>query len=211
MSTVSIEPAAWETPQFPVRRFTVEEYHRLGELGLLSEDDRIELIEGLLVPKMNRSPLHDVALGMLQKRLTALLPSAWETRSQMAITTADSEPEPDIVVVRGPLDRYRFQHPHPEEIALVVEVSETSLLRDRRKARMCARAGIGCYWIVNLRDNCVEVHTDPRTTVAEPLYGSVIALDGAEACSFSLPGEAAISLAIRDILPTHGERGAFAF
>ncbi len=88
MSIAIFPPTSFDPPQFPVRRFTVEEYHRLGEVGVLTEDDRVELIEGLVVPKMNRSPLHDVSLSMLQKRLASLLPASWDLRTQMAITTA---------------------------------------------------------------------------------------------------------------------------
>jgi Uma2 family endonuclease len=210
MSIAAVQPAALEPPPFPVRRFTVEEYHRLGALGVLTEDDRVELIEGLVVPKMNRSPLHDVSLNMLDNVLREVLPPRWNVRVQMAITTFDSEPEPDIAVVVGPASRYVDHHPLPTDVALAVEVAETSLARDRRKARMYARAGVLQYWIVNLRDDRVEVHSLPQADVAEPFYASVVALGVDETCSLLLPGELSIAIPIRDFLPSHGQRGTSA-
>ncbi len=204
MSIVTFQPTSFDPPQFPVRRFSVEEYHRLGEVGVLTDDDKVELIEGLVVPKMNRSPLHDVSLSMLDNALRKRLPESWKSRCQMAITTADSEPEPDIAVVRGPLVRYIEHHPHPADIALVIEVSETSLQRDRRKARVYARAAIPCYWIVNLRDRCVEVHAQPQTTAAEPFYASVVAMRSDESCELSLLGESVAAIAVGEFLPLHG-------
>lgn len=208
MSTATFHNIALETPQFPVWRFSVDEYHRLGEFGVLTEDDRVELIEGLVVPKMNRSPLHDVSLSMLGKLVAHVLPPKWDTRIQMAITTADSEPEPDIAIVLAPLSRYLDHHPYPADVALVVEVAETSLARDRRKARMYARAGIPQYWIVNLRDDRVEVHTLPQASAAEPFYASVVALGVNETCALLLPEGASLAIPIRDFLPSHGERAS---
>jgi Uma2 family endonuclease len=131
-----------------------------------------------------------------------VLPDAWEPRVQMAFTTADSEPEPDIAIVQGPLTRYVEHHPFPAEIALVVEVAETSLLRDRRKARMYARAGIAQYWIVNLRDGVVEVCSQPQPTLAEPAYGQTQSFAADGIVEFNLPGEAALQLAVREFLPS---------
>jgi Uma2 family endonuclease len=118
----------------------------------------------------------------------------------MAITTSDSEPEPDIAIVLGPLERYIDHHPHPSEIALVVEVAETSLIRDRRKARMYARAGIPHYWIVNLRDRCVEIYSQPEPTRAEPTFAQSHALDVDAIARLQLP-EGAIELPVREFLP----------
>src|SRR5688500_11540548 len=90
-----------ERPPFPVRRFTVEEYQRMGELGILTEDDRVELLEGWIVPKMNRNPPHDGTIEILQQWFSGVLPTAWRCRIQSALVTMDSQPEPDLVIVRG--------------------------------------------------------------------------------------------------------------
>src|SRR5438132_9738361 len=83
------------------RRFTVAEYHRLIDLGILTEDDNLELLEGYLVHKMSRNPPHDAAIQKGTKRWLRLLPPGWDLRVQSAITLAESEPEPDFAIVCG--------------------------------------------------------------------------------------------------------------
>ena len=145
-----------------LRRFSVHEYHRMLDAGILTEDDSVELLEGLLVEKMVRKPRHDVAVSLVQSALGAKLPPTLFCRVQSAITTRDSEPEPDVAVVLAPPRRYTDRHPEPADGALVVEVAEASLDRDRRdKARLYSRAGIAQYWIVNLVDDEVEVCMHP--------------------------------------------------
>src|SRR4051794_32544531 len=139
------------TPPGPVRRFTVAEYHRLVEVGVLTEDDPVELLEGWIVFKMPKNPRHDNTVFRVQQLLSRVLPADWLVRVQSAITTGDSEPEPDVTVAAGPVTAYDSRHPGPSEIALVVEVADTSLTRDRvDKQRLYARAQIAAYWIVNL-------------------------------------------------------------
>ncbi|WP_228061655.1 Uma2 family endonuclease [[Phormidium] sp. LEGE 05292] len=94
--------------------------------------------------------------------IESILPSGWYVDSQEAIALFDSEPEPDVVVVRGDTRQYLDRHPGAEDIALVVEVSDTTLQRDRSlKKRIYARAGIPIYWIVNLLDRQIEEYTQP--------------------------------------------------
>lgn len=168
-STTSPAPS-WnpvEIPPFPARRFTVDEYHRLLDTGILDEAPRFELLEGWIVPKMTRKPPHDVVLGTLQDLLDSSKPAGWHLRAQMAITTADSEPEPDLALVRGIRRDYLDRHPAPEDLALVVEVSDSTVAEDRLwKGRIYARAGIPLYWLVNLADHRVEVYSDPSETEA---------------------------------------------
>jgi len=153
---------AW-TPPFPVYRFTVEQYHRMIRTGILTEDDRVELLEGWIVPKMPHNPPHDGTIWIAQTALLARLPPGWILRVQSAITTPDSEPEPDLVIARGPGKRYLTVHPEPKEIALVIEVSDTTLTDDREaKGRLYARARLPVYWIINLPDSKIEVYTEPK-------------------------------------------------
>ena len=86
---------------FPVRRFSMDEYRRLGELGVLTEEDRVELLEGWIIPKMNLNPPHSVCVQLVNDFLRKRLPAGWIVRIQDPIRTADSEPEPDLAVVRG--------------------------------------------------------------------------------------------------------------
>src|SRR5437899_1999814 len=114
-----------------LKRFTVEEYHRMIDAGAFDIDQELELLEGWLVYKMGHNPPHDVVVKLVASALDAALPSGWHTRTQSAITTADSEPLPDVAVVQGEVRDYLVRHPHPPDIALLVEVSDTSLDRDR--------------------------------------------------------------------------------
>lgn len=156
----------------PTRRFTVDEYHRMIETGILGEEDKVELLEGWIVPKMVRGPRHDNTIDRVQEALRKRIPATWRVRIQSAVTTMDSEPEPDVAVVKGPLSRYDERHPKAEDVALVVEVAESSLAHDREiKLRVYARAGIGVYWIVNLLNNVVEVYTEPTGTDSMPAFG----------------------------------------
>src|SRR5205085_4473396 len=102
------------------RRFSVEEYHRLIDAGVLAEDDPVELLEGVIVYKMPRNPPHDATIGKVDLCLRARMPAGWTPRIQCAITTVDSEPEPDFVLARGTPDDYMQRHPNPGELGLVV-------------------------------------------------------------------------------------------
>ena len=160
-----------EIPPFPVWRFTVELYHRLIAAGVFGEDDAVELLEGWIVPKMPRNPRHDATVDLADETLRGRVPAGWRVRGQSAVTTEDSEPEPDLAVVRGSARDYASRHPGPGDIALVVEVSDTSLARDRSfKGRIYARAGVPVYWVINLQDSVVEIYTDPADDGAGPAY-----------------------------------------
>ncbi len=97
--------------QSPVRCFTVDEYHRLLAVGILQEGEPVELLEGLLVLKMRSSPPHALVVGLLEDEVGRLLPPDWFKRGQSAVTTSDSEPEPDLAVIRGQPRDYRTRHP----------------------------------------------------------------------------------------------------
>ena len=140
--------------------------------GILSESSNVELIEGRIIHKMSRNPPHDVVLDQTNEALRSRLPGGqWRVRVQSAITLPpDSEPEPDIAIVAGPASRYARNHPSPGDIALVVEVADTTLEDDRiEKGRIYARAGLPVYWIVNVRERQVEVYTQPAGD-ANPAY-----------------------------------------
>src|SRR4051812_8054697 len=94
-----------------LRRFSVDEYHRMIETGILDDTDKVELLNGYVVFKMPRNPPHDSTLQRVQKRLFRLLPPGWDVRIQSAVTLAASEPEPDIALVRGDESRYVARHP----------------------------------------------------------------------------------------------------
>jgi Uma2 family endonuclease len=123
----------------------------------------VELLDGWILDKMPHNPPHDGAVTRLDRRLNRLLGDDWLVRCQCAVTLPRSEPEPDVVVVPGPESAYDRRHPSSDEIALLVEVADTTLQRDREmKGGLYAAARVPVYWIVNLPERCVEVYTRPR-------------------------------------------------
>jgi Uma2 family endonuclease len=158
-------------PSAPVHRFTVDEYHRMIQAGVLTENQRVELLEGWIVAKMPHNPPHDSTIDLVVGQLEKIMPQDWFIRIQSAITTEDSEPEPDIAVVRGPRGRYLESHPRAPDIGLLIEVSDASLDHDRNdKAPLYARARIGAYWIVNLVESRIEVYREPSGPDSSPCY-----------------------------------------
>jgi Uma2 family endonuclease len=184
------------------RRFSVAEYHRLTELGILSEDDNLELLEGYLVLKMPRNPPHDGTVHRVLKRLIRVMPGGWDVRVQSAVTLPDSEPEPDLAVVRDDPDGYTHRHPGAADIGLVIEVSDSTLPGDRAdKGRVYARAGIGRYWIVNLPDRQVEVYTGPSGPTATPAYAQRQDHRVGDSVTIELDGAVIASLPVQELLP----------
>lgn len=186
----------------PVRRFTVDEYHRMIASGILHEGDPVELLEGWLVLKMTRNPPHDVALSLLSDEVSRRLPADLFARIQSAITTSDSEPEPDLAAVRGPRRRYASRHPGPQEILLVAEVADASLQMDRDdKGRIYARENLPIYWIVNIPDAQVGVYTDPSGPGLSPAYRQRRDYGPAESVPLILDGVEVGQIPVRDLLP----------
>lgn len=156
-SAISFDAA--ETPPFPVHRFTVKQYQRLGELGVLTPEDHVELIEGWIVEKTNHRPAHGYVVRLLNDWLRSQLSAGWLVQSQLPITTLRSEPEPDLAILRGQHADFRDRHPAGNECRLLIEVADSSLLKERAKANIYATAGVEEYWIVNLVDHQVEMYT----------------------------------------------------
>lgn len=182
------------------RRFSVPEYHQLIEIGMLTEDDNLELLEGYLVHKMSRNPPRDASLQKISKKLYRLLPAGWDVRIQSAVTLPESEPEPDVAVVRGDENTYVHRHPGPADIGLLIEVSDATLAADRiDKGRIYARADITCYWIVNLVNRQVEVYTQPSGPVAAPAYAQQATYRPGDAVPLILDGAAAATIPVNDI------------
>lgn len=201
MSTTAIPPHLDSSipPPYPVRRWTVAEYRRLAESGALTTEDRVELLEGWIVPKMTHNPPHDSTIQKLMRRLVRVISDAWELRVQSAIDTPDSEPEPDLAIVAGPEDRFAAHHPTSGEIELIIEVANTTLGQDRRKRRIYALAEVPVYWIVNLVDRQIEVYSVPDAATRQ--YRDSQILKSGDACPLVIGGNHVCDLAVDDILP----------
>jgi Uma2 family endonuclease len=184
------------------RRFSVAEYHKLIEIGILTEDDNLELLDGYLVHKMSRNPPHDAALQLIQETLPRFLPAGWCLRMQSAITLSRSEPEPDAALVRGNARTYATHHPKPPDIGLVIEVSDSTLDGDRiDKGRLYAEAGIACYWIVNLVYRQIEVYTQPSGAAATPSFGHRRDYALSDDVPLALDGIVVANIPVRELLP----------
>jgi len=156
---------SFPVPKYPVYRFSVAEYLTMADAGQL-EHANVELLEGLIVPKMTRNSWHDATLGIVEEVLAALLPKGYSTRVQMALVGRDSVPEPDLAIVRGNRRDYLKRRPTGADATLVVEIADSSLSIDREKASIYAAAGVPTYWIVNGKGQCIEVFRNPRIDAA---------------------------------------------
>ena len=192
---------ATQVPPFPVRRFTVDEYHRMAQAGVLTENDPVELLEGWIVAKLPHKPSHDATIDQTDEILRGRLPTGWRIRIQSAITTDDSEPVPDLAVVLGPANRYAANHPGPQDIAWLIEVADSSLAHDRDvKGRLYARAGIAAYWIINLVDLQVEVYSEPSGPTVNPGYRQHRTYRAGEVVPLVMGSQSVAVIAVRDLL-----------
>jgi len=144
-----------------VRRWTRGQYDKMVTAGVLSPDDRVELINGEIIEVTPQGSAHATAICLIQDALHAALSGGCHIRCQLPLAIDDaSEPEPDIAVVAGAAREYCYQH--PSTALLLIEVSDSTLAFDRElKGSLYARAGIADYWIVNLVERCIEVYRDP--------------------------------------------------
>jgi Uma2 family endonuclease len=206
--TVATEPAVTATdpqpdiPDVPIYRLTVEQYHAMARAGILDEDAPVELLEGWLVQKMTKRPLHRLVTGLVREALERTVPDGYFVDAQEPITIAPSEPEPDAAVIRGTRLDYRDRHPDARDAPLVVEVADTSLRTDQgAKKRIYARAGIPVYWIVNLKARQIEVYTEPHTTPKTSAYRQRRDYKASDTVPVVLDGAEVGSLAVHELLP----------
>jgi Uma2 family endonuclease len=141
-----------------VSRLSVAEYDRLGEFN--EGRRRTELIRGIVIEKMSKSPLHRTICSRLYKMLLAQLPAGYSVWKQEPLTLADSEPEPDLSVTKGTESDFTSIHPCTAE--LVIEVAISSPALDRANAALYAEAGVKEYWIVLGEQRQIEVHRQPK-------------------------------------------------
>jgi Uma2 family endonuclease len=183
----------------PVRRFSVDEYHRMIETGILSENDHVELLDGWILEMSPIGPPHASCVRLLSTLLQEVLPTDWFVSIQSPITLENGEPEPDVTVVRGGIRDYRDHHPYGADVALVIEVADSSLQFDRlQKRTQYAAAGIPEYWIVNLIDRCLEVYRDPAT---DSDYQGRHVVDASGSVELQIAGKSVGQIAVADLLP----------
>jgi Uma2 family endonuclease len=189
---------------YPVRtrRWTRVEYERLVDIGVVREDEPVELLGGQMIVAEPKGSRHSTAVGLTADALRAAFGVGWVVRVHDPVALDDeSEPEPDVVVVPGHHRTYLERHPiHP---ALVVEVADRSLAFDRRfKSSLYARAGVSDYWIVNVVDDVLEVHRAPAADAAAEFgwrYGNIQSFGtGTSISPLCRPD---VTIAVADLLP----------
>ena len=188
--------------ELELKRWTRAEYEQLIDQGVFMPDDRVELIDGLLIVAEPQSAYHYTAVGLVARALAHAFGHEWDIRTQGPVALDDiSEPEPDVAVVRGDIRDYATAH--PSDPVLVVEVTFGSVALDRRyKSSLYARARRPEYWVVNLIDHVLEVRRDPAPSLSAP-YGwdySIVRVLSAGATVSPLAAPTA-SIAVADLLP----------
>jgi Uma2 family endonuclease len=166
---------------------TVADYHRLAEVGILHEDDRVELLDGQVVVMSPIGPRHAGCVDRLTRLLSRLAAEAAVVRVQNPVVLGDwAEPEPDLALLRPPIERYAAAHPRPADVMLVIEVADSSLDYDREvKLPLYAAAGIPEVWLVDLEGGKILLYRSPGPDG----YGDVVtACRGQTISPAELPG-----------------------
>ncbi len=162
-------------------RFTVTEYYRMAETGVLKPNARVELLNGEIIDMSPIGPFHGGVVKRLNDLFTRAAQDRWLVVVQDPVRLDNhSEPEPDLMLVRRSPDFYTSRHPEPEDVLLLIEVSDTSLEADRKeKLPAYGHAGIPEVWIVNLNNGTVEIHREPHFSG----YGATRVLNAGEKAS----------------------------
>jgi Uma2 family endonuclease len=143
--------------------FTVEDYYKMAEVGILEPEDRVELIQGEIIQMSPIKSFHASVVDTLQDILLFYLRGKAIIRTQNPLFIDDfSEPEPDLTIAQFQEHKYRHQHPRPDNVHFLIEMADTTLQKDRKlKLPLYAKAGIPEVWIVNLKNHSVEVYRNP--------------------------------------------------
>jgi Uma2 family endonuclease len=160
-----VEPATEPKLLEPTpHRFTVDEYYRMADTGILHPDARVELLDGEIIDMAPIGPFHGGTVNSLIRLLAEPAKGRWLVVVQNPVRLGPrSEPQPDFLLVKPVDDDYQSRHPVPEDVFLLIEVAESSLKYDRnRKIPAYSRAGIREVWIINLLEKTIEVYRDPH-------------------------------------------------
>jgi len=189
--------AAPTTDEVRLRPITVAEYHRMGEIGILGPDERVQLVSGRILEMPPIGPRHAARVGVLDHLFSSRFEGRAAVRSQQPITLdSRSEPEPDVVIACRSRDGYESAHPTAAEVLLVVEVSDATLSTDRvEKLTAYAKSNVPEYWIVNLVDGVVELYAEPDGATYRRRH---VARSGESVAPRAFPDDA---IAVDDILP----------
>jgi len=164
MQATVIETEIEQELEPQIHLWTVSDYHQMIEAGILDEDDRVELLEGKIVCMSPQRPFHAASVQRSSRLLFKVLSDRAEIRVQLPIILGnDSEPEPDIAVVRLDANEYSFRHPETADIYLLIEVADSTINKDRKqKARIYSKNHVLEYWILDLQKRQVYIFRQPE-------------------------------------------------
>ena len=204
---VAVARAATVAYAYPI---SVAQFEAMDRHDIFAPDEKLELIHGLITRKAPIKPPHASATTRLMYLLSRRCPDGWLVRCQLPVALSDdSLPQPDFVVAQGQFAAYDDAHPTPSQTGLVVEVSETTLAFDLGvKLALYAAAKIPEYWVVDLANGKLHVHTLPRGG-KKPGYGSVSALGLDDEVPLTLRGEAFGAIRVGDFVPPLPSQGVF--
>ncbi len=202
MSTVMpSQPITWPAcpaapPLSDLYRMDIDEFERIADL---LKAERVELIDGFIVESCAMDPAHVLSSEKLRRRLDRVVPHGWFVREDKPLQVHRTyEPLPDFAVVKGDPDVYANRHPAPGDVAMVIEISDSTLTKDRGEKQVnYARGGISVYWIVNLVDRQVEVYTVPISD----RYSSCIIFKPGEPVPVVIDGVEVGQIIVEEILP----------
>ena len=146
----------------PRRKWTAVEVMKLVEVGVLGEDDPLELIEGELIEMTPQGPPHRSIVHKLTMKLARACPEGISVAVQLPVAASETSlPEPDLALVRGDGEAFAVQHPTGADVLLAIEVAWSSQSIDRAKASVYARAGVSVYWLIDLKAARLEERSEP--------------------------------------------------
>ena len=190
-------PQSSSVLNLPVRRFTVAEYYAMAEAGILTEDDRVELLDGVIVEMAPVGSRHVGCVNLYTRWLSQLVGDRAILQVQGSIhLDDDTEPQPDLALLRNRPDFYSSSHAEPSDVLLLIQVADSSVGYDRHeKLPRYAQAGIPEVWITVLSERIIEDHSEPVDGV---YTRNLIYVPGDTISPGALPD---IELAVSDILP----------
>ena len=198
MTTETKEPRTQPT----LYRLDIHQYLKMIEIGVFPARTKVELLNGILVRKMTKNNPHDFAVFGLGETFREVMPAGWLIREEKSIVLGRFwRPEPDIAVARGTRESYRKTAPTAEDLALVVEVSDSSYSNDRGlKWRGYASVRVVTYWIVNLSQSRVEVYTDPEGQGRSASYRQCVTFGPDQSVPIVIAGVEVGQVLVRDLL-----------
>ena len=184
-------------------RLTVRRFLAMIEAGIIPERPRVELIRGRLVERMTKNTPHDFAVDVIAEGLRPLVAPGHIVRQEKSLVLGrGSRPEPDVCVLRGPRETYRARDPEAMDVALIVEVADSTYAKDRGPMwRLYAEARAPVYWVVNIGLRQVEVYTGPSGKGPSAAYSGTEVFGRDAEVPVVVEARAAGKVAVNDILP----------